>query len=665
MKDRLLACMRFCITNANGHKLLNRWKKVSDSTRKEFLEDYHLLFLGIIEEYQKKYTKVPSHSAFTTYLPLSQQYREGKIKLGQENLRAFNSFVQQVYIPIPNTDIDFMTQVAVDLTTTAFELDKYAAMMNQLSDNVLNYKVCKEADATRREFYSTIQEVLDGKTKETRFYIRPKSDIGLVKSQMAYFFECFPFKIYPNGISTLISGPKAAKTLHIIHLMLEAVRKGFHVVAFDLENGIDQYEKRLHQALLGLDTYCVESETIVDEKRLNNAKILTYQEKQQYDEDDVVWNYDHKNEDNGQKQIGFQQGGNWRTDVRIFKARQNINWALGNVDSSYMLDPKGLIKNENFPTEYWQDVTAAYKHHIEFLDINSVLNEELYKLGAESGGQLVIEYIEKGTPEQMFASMNDFLINTDKASRSWKVDFKLYAEEHNFDLKSSDVTPFLGIASLFEDSQYGPHRIAATVSYDDLISFASFLKLQELPDKILDLVYVILSELNTASIFFSNPLTRLAVIDWFQLMTPDENVNEHYKQAQYVMRGIQTTKKRIDGLSVIIVEGVTNKQDLAVEDYHELEDSSVSSSGTKKNDYDVVFRMAMLYSEKHKYRSLRTYKVLLDRYGGGRVGFSFVDNNKQQIHIISEEEFNLRMFADEVEIDDQQDRNEAVDALMT
>jgi hypothetical protein len=644
------------VLSTNGHKLLDIWGNLLESTQKEFVSKAQLLFLTVVSSYKKKYGKVPSLTAFKAYMPMNQNYIDAQVTWGVDDLREFNELLNTVYVPIPATDIDFFTTIAVEIVTSAFEFDMFAAFSQNSVGQVVEFETAKRLSDKRRRFYTQVEEVIDGKKEETRFYIRKGSDVSNLKSQMAYFFKCFPFKIYPNGISTLISGPKASKTLHIIHLMLEAVRSGFHVIAFDLENGINQYEKRLHQALLGLDTYCIESGKMVDGKRLHAADIFDYQEKQVYVEDDLVWVYDHtKEQDESKQDYGFVQAGKWSTDVRIYKARKNINWSLGNVDDSAIYDAKGLIRNEDFPTEYWQDVTAAYKQHILLMDINSVLNEELYKLGAESGGQLVIHYIEKGTPEQMYTAMENFIINKNKESRSWKVDFKQYAHDNGIDLKSGQTTPYLGLISILEDPDYGPQRIAAEIPYEHLVDFATFLQIEEIPSNILELVYALLSALNTSDVFFADSRRRLMVVDWFNLMTPDENVREHYKQFQYIMRGLQSIRKRVEGLSQIVVEGVTNKQDLAVEDYLELEDSSISSSGTKKNDYDVVFRMAMLYSDNHKQKSLRTYKVMLDRYGGGRVGFSFIDNQKQQIQLISEEEFELRMAADAVESDDLQE----------
>ena len=667
--DNYINLFRVINSLPNGKELFQLYKfdkNLFDSEEDgSFIE---FIFKGY-QDYLNRYNEIPDEEVLRTILDRNSQYKIWMTSLNSQRESKYTKGLTEMFKPITEKSLPYRVDEMFGFLCKLDELQtsNKLLMMYENTKTVDIFKEQQKINDSRVEFQDKLEAIKSGQSDDEFMFVEDiediRNDLNSMRGNRAYTSPISPLRIYRGYASTMMSGPKAMKTLLTINETLEFVKDGQHVIMFDLENGALRYRQRMFQCILGIDRGCIESQKMANHAKLEQQGISMYRSKWMYEEDDLVFIYKHHIEGEIDSDDAV-----YHTDVKIFKAKTTISWRESNVLESNLYGPDGALKDE-VNTNLWQDVTAAYKKYVEFLDVAEEIWKARFLIGRKNGGQFMVKRVEKGTPNTMLRTITK-IMKTKHDSIFFFPNLKEYVEFYMLDdFWSSLSYEDRQIAAIIMDDNLTPYDLAAKATTEDLLSFIN--KLQVKPDEDitdpLKLSLFIYRTLSFQKRFFADEKKRGAVLDWVGLAESDERGQQsHFQKFQSFYKGMFKVRSAIKGLWTFFIEGTTARDTMAREDFKDISPEELTTSGTQRTSYDNAMQVLMFCANEHSIRNVRAMRPSYDREAGNNYyKYIFVDPVVQRVYPISEEQFEEIMFKPESTKDKKEEKMNLIDDVLS
>lgn len=389
MDKKFLNALRFVI-NANQRNSLFEIMSTELPINNNLLlvlGDYMFYWYKTFVKIGKKYSVSPTKSIFYGDKNNYEEY----LKVYASKKADIISLESFVFSEIPRDDYDYFKKEFLDIMyyfkhseltgkyTKKFDLNtsfqsEVLNISNQISE--LQYKLESILSLKEEDQVYTITETSEYKA----------APIGTWRS------DKYHFKVYQGGLTTVLSGPKVGKTQLVIDLLVQLEQAGFHVILFDLENGVKQYNARRIQSLLSVDQYCLLSNKCV----IDTHNVPYYNPLSNYLTNDLVGVYIHRLEyDKNTPTKGFKTNNiKYHSTYHILRAKTNIT---RDDDFAKILKWDGSI-NESC-INYWEFISGDYD--IQYTSIDEMLSFMNKELFIPIGGQSLIKFVQAGTPKDI------------------------------------------------------------------------------------------------------------------------------------------------------------------------------------------------------------------------------------------------------------------------
>lgn len=374
MHNKLLS---YIFRNNNLFRIFSTYLD-TDYVSKVFSSEYLKILIDISVAYYKEYNEVPKYEDYNHIKAHNKKYATWFSQSSPEDRVDQKEIESKVFLSTDSSEYtkDMIRKFMVEMYTIKFKKDLISTSdLEEVQKLNTNYSLfIKELDTYLSSSSSSVA------VTDIHKNISSLTTLAAVRTSFT------PISLYQNTITVLISDSKMYKTGIALAASLDLMQKGMHVLYFDLENGLDNMQARLVQAICGCSRGEVLSGTYVRRLSIRNTYDINGMTRVVKEFDGDIVNYadqeivyrvvsKNKNEDTT---IGFDTDeANWITEVRFYEVGYNT---MG-------------IK-ELLPVDYSSiDLDGFHPYR----KLEEVYQEKIKKY-SDKGGEIQVTYLEEPTP---------------------------------------------------------------------------------------------------------------------------------------------------------------------------------------------------------------------------------------------------------------------------
>lgn len=229
--------------------------------------------LGVFASYYSKYGTVPTKGIYDDYKTTVHEYAKyvQTFCITEDEERKLRTIENKLYRPVAEEDYNYIKDNIKEYLLMNYHRVSQQKASILIEDPTLDTdEAFVQSMREHQRWYTRLTNALNNNddTGKYRYAVGGKIDTEVTNTRvpMRTLFKAIWFSFM--GLTTMISAAKSYKTGITIALAIWLVKQGFHVLMFDLENGMGSYLKRIYQSILNLPEECIFSDTGVDRSKI-------------------------------------------------------------------------------------------------------------------------------------------------------------------------------------------------------------------------------------------------------------------------------------------------------------------------------------------------------------------------------------------------------------